>query len=713
MGNNSNSNLSLLSKTSVFSNFIQRVIRFFASLFGLSKHNKTEGVTQVQDIDSNIHIRKYLDSYLNCHKPGFSVFIKGPWGSGKTFFIRHYKCPWKSFKFSCYVSLFGIDSKKEFEFRLWKGIIFSYGILTVLLPTLLIGFFIYKLFNWSLFHNMISFCARWLQWGIVGIIGIFLWNVIKYKLMDILLFRRYIILDDFERTEASCELVFSWISELVEHESCPVILLGNENEIQEKLNFDNIQKVINKYKGSDVSIPDSAKEQAEDNSILCHYKKVKEKVIGKEFYLKENDFIICYALCEQLNLQSVFRQILFEDIENIKWFIKTVLDPLHQKGIGTNYRALQYVMREFDLYFSELNTLVANQKVWKILVPQFFSFMYFKKVHELNASLVFSDEFAKDLFPTFNYTKNEVVNSFREMFPCWFRKWNEKKNILPEYIWSDINAGKYVSTEALRQSINHFLCPSLSLTEKWQTFFNMEDKEFGRLVRDTLRAYRKHSIHSPEEIISIARNVFICLNSLPQLQKFSKRVTEMFNAYISVEKSTLLFARNLKLFKQFYDQKSHIESYFDDMIRSDKNYIEIKNMLLEAVQEVFSHCTTELYKELIEAIQQKAEEFDIWYYADDRIRRDMFSGQNPEELWSVMALLSTEDFNNLLENFKLHIGKVVDANSIAKSEIDFWKTFIHIVNQTKDEWEKQRINLWKRHRINDFCKNITHQLGNP
>lgn len=375
-------------------------------VLGIKKYFKNEGNADVEavmddeaDADENDYIRKYIDSYLKRDKPGFAVFINGPWGSGKTFFINSYKTQIKQ---KIYVSLFGIANKGEFEFRLWKGIIFDnlnyFCVRLKIWIKKLVCNFIYK---WIIFITLticiISVCwwsasdenqvlmilrAKYIfsiiysffklfialfgALSVAATITIFVWKITRFKVMEMLLKNCFIVFDDFERIEIPCNEVLSWINEFVEHVNCPVIILGNENAV-----IENIELKCDKEKINDEKI---------------HYKKIKEKTIGKEFKFKQKDEKVCRILINYLDSSSNLRRTLEN---NMEWFISTVLDPLKKMPYKhqTNYRVLNQCFSDFEYYFNknpiyameDWTKFVASEH-WKDLIVHFISFTYLKKI---------------------------------------------------------------------------------------------------------------------------------------------------------------------------------------------------------------------------------------------------------------------------------------------------------------------------------------------
>jgi hypothetical protein len=153
----------------------------------------------------NEHIAAYLNDYLSRPSPvGFAVLIAGPWGSGKTFFIKDYFSGVDTVR-HLYVSLHGVSTEEELRTRF--------------------VFAAYPLLKSKKF-KAIGSLAR----SAVGVLGfetdLTASDLLEYDQFDVL------VIDDLERALVPLETVFGFLSQLVEQEGRKVILVGSEDVLR-------------------------------------------------------------------------------------------------------------------------------------------------------------------------------------------------------------------------------------------------------------------------------------------------------------------------------------------------------------------------------------------------------------------------------------------------------------------------------------------------
>jgi DNA polymerase III delta prime subunit len=73
-------------------------------------------VNEIENVNflpkDNSVIEKYLEDYIKMKNPGFAVFLCGPWGSGKTWFINQFKKQKGESKF-IHISLYGVATENQ------------------------------------------------------------------------------------------------------------------------------------------------------------------------------------------------------------------------------------------------------------------------------------------------------------------------------------------------------------------------------------------------------------------------------------------------------------------------------------------------------------------------------------------------------------------------------------------------------------------------
>ncbi|MDR0931526.1 MAG: KAP family NTPase [Victivallales bacterium] len=632
--------------------------------------------------NSSDSITKYLDQYLTTKKPGFAVFIDGAWGCGKTYFIKHYKhkneIPKYKFwhwRFRCYVSLFGVSDKKDFDFRIWRGILFPNWWICVLLLIILTVSLIY----WSPpIDTYIS---------ILPAIGLFIWAFAKYYARDLALKIRYLIFDDFERASATPAEVLSYISELVEHENCPVIIIGNQRKINGKKTPD-----------------EQSQEQASDNDVQAQssanqYDRIREKVIGKTFEFKSDETHVVEALVGELEDTSSIRKIISE---NKGGFVPGLLDELKNAvkdgqsqeiavqttksfapdKVQINYRVLRHCFREFDYYFSrkEIETYLENEKVKLPLVWQFFLLKYGIQIcgdkwlecpKEQEAYIAFGKEFLG----------------------------KDKQEILDKKIWGDIQHDRYIPPSSIADSIASFLKPK-NLRDRWRNLLWKDDKEFKDLISGTRKAMRTLEITDPEEILDIAEYSLQLAYSarLVKPEAIQRLATRYIDRVIEAKKINTLS----------YEFSENEQNSFRDMRMADNKHLkaimdEIDKYLKDKLEKNDVFVYKQRYKKILADIEdEKKSEWDEFKYR----KIDLFSGRDPQELLNAIENLSPELFMDRLNCFWNRVCK----KEIKPKEITFWQNFIGLTRELVKKWRENKTNWTKQIIASNRCNRIEKNL---
>ncbi|MGI8277379.1 KAP family NTPase [Bacillus mycoides] len=232
-----------------------------------------------------------IDSILDYIESGiteYAILLNGRWGSGKTYFWE-YVLKEKieaTGKKTIYVSLYGINSIDEISKRIALG---RWGIVQKI--------------NDNKWGGRVTELAK-ATFGILKNVEI---PFVKDTQLPGINFEQFIdftdtvlCFDDLERADISVNEILGYINNFVEHDSIKVIIIGNENEIDEKLNEQNLElKMLTTYfylektkEGKLDNIQSSAKEQITINNVITdklrdlfhkknEYKRIKEKLIGK------------------------------------------------------------------------------------------------------------------------------------------------------------------------------------------------------------------------------------------------------------------------------------------------------------------------------------------------------------------------------------------------------------------------------------------------
>lgn len=240
----------------------------------------------------NNHIKEYLDFYCNNENTtSFAVLLKGKWGCGKTHFIKNYIGTKNNF---LHISLYGLSSFVEIKEK----------IIIELLPLITSK---HSKTAGNIFRTLknLPVIKKWIPADSDDlIIDIFL----KEKNG-----RQVLIFDDIERCDIKIDKLLGYINHLVEFQGQKVVIIANEEAILES---------------------DSSEK----------YRKVKEKLIGKEFFVNSNPGEAINIFLENIKNDSLKKK--SESIQRL-------LLKIFKESKFENLRLIEQALSSFD-YFYEL-----------------------------------------------------------------------------------------------------------------------------------------------------------------------------------------------------------------------------------------------------------------------------------------------------------------------------------------------------------------------
>lgn len=236
----------------------------------------------------------FLDYYLDEHiEAEFAVMLDGPWGAGKTHFIKKYLGQWASRLTTqekpsyLYASLYGVTSTSEITDQFFSQ---AHPILNSKASRLL-GAVASKALN-GFAGTDVNSAAE---------------NRTVLQQMIMRLDGKILVFDDLERCSMSIADVMGFINTYVEHEGLKVIILANEADIPE--------------------------DQRET------YKRQKEKLIGKTIQVKSDPVEVIDKLMDRLRLNAV-REVVARE--------RSVLINTFLASGKTNYRSLRAILHEYE-----------------------------------------------------------------------------------------------------------------------------------------------------------------------------------------------------------------------------------------------------------------------------------------------------------------------------------------------------------------------------
>lgn len=231
----------------------------------------------------NEHILNYCKGFITSDEsPRFAVFIKGPWGCGKTYFINKLIDNLDSNydkKRIVKISLFGVSSADEIDVKIYEALhplLSSNGAKiagTIFKAVLKLGFSV-SIGNEgksvAISPNDFSFS-----------------NSTNHLTDD-----KVIIVDDFERALMPSESILGYFSNLISDSDNRVIFIGNEERVRDRAEFNIIKE---KTIGMEFLIVPDYK-AAIDSFAEEIIKDIKARAIVKNTLLEVNDVLNCSNL---------------------------------------------------------------------------------------------------------------------------------------------------------------------------------------------------------------------------------------------------------------------------------------------------------------------------------------------------------------------------------------------------------------------------------
>lgn len=373
----------------------------------------------------NQHIKEYLDYYCDIkNDTPFAVLLKGKWGCGKTHFIRKYIEDTKSKKI-LHISLYGIDS--------FNGI--KEKIIIELFPL------IPKQYN--IFANNIFRIIKNIQ-----IIRDWVPSDIDELLVDIFLKKNkecVFVFDDLERCNIEIDKLLGYINNFVEFKDQKVILIANEEDLLESKNGDK-------------------------------YRKIKEKLIGKEFCINtsQEDAITLFANGVKDNDLIIF-------LENIK----KILSKIFIQSQHDNLRLIQQALSSFEYFFKSFSSNV--KKDVELFEKMFYEFIII--FIEYKKGNIKSEEFLGE-YPYFlkglnDDKKTHFLDKYDEGLSRWITCFDVK-------ILGKILKGINLSEEEKKELVSNFEKLIGIDQESWQKLwhcYDRSDNEFFENLADVQRKW--------------------------------------------------------------------------------------------------------------------------------------------------------------------------------------------------------------------------------
>jgi hypothetical protein len=181
---------------------------------------------------NSAQLSEVIGNYCQRDQPGYAIMVNGPWGSGKTYFIKSFFGALDTHKM-LFVSLYGVSSTSKIEDQVFSAMIGASDVSEGEIKKA--GDFIGKIFG--------AFGDK-AEGSAIGAFAATAGEALKNKALKNIGPDTILVFDDFERADMSKHQCLSKINEFVEHQKVKVIILCDESKIDDPKYLDYKEKVI-------------------------------------------------------------------------------------------------------------------------------------------------------------------------------------------------------------------------------------------------------------------------------------------------------------------------------------------------------------------------------------------------------------------------------------------------------------------------------------
>lgn len=438
---------------------------------------------------SNQHIEDYLNAYRKMAGCDFAVMITGPWGCGKTYFVKQYlerHCTSDGEKQYLYISLNGITSTAEIDMALFQA---AHPLLGSKLAVTA-G----KVVRASLKAGLkldIDIDRDGKSNGSIKMDPLVGLSLTECKLPSK---GKMLVFDDLERCLMSPGEILGYINAFVESKEAKVLIVGDENHFG--VGVDHNYEVGKESDAQDVNA----------QSAMSKYWVIKEKVVGKTFRLAESIEEIFDDLIIDKELPSTYGTIT-RNKESVIEMFKRVSEETENKKY--NYRALKHCFRDFEYFFKTIDKCYSeNAGFLDQLLQTFIALDYEVQLANISSDDFYSEgssytylELGED---EKNLTRLQVILKRHDIhdFPL-AREFSS--NIFPMELWGMILGNEFVDIEQINEAIRNsifFPKEQLEWVRLWH-WRSLDDDEASTVLQKVRGKIDNHEYTVPEVIAHV------------------------------------------------------------------------------------------------------------------------------------------------------------------------------------------------------------------
>jgi hypothetical protein len=435
----------------------------------------SDGANQEQDLESRVgqneEIQKYLLYYASLkHPPLFAILLKGPWGAGKTWFIKRVIDELEADKKKVlYISLYGITSTQQIQEEFFRQLHPVLGSKSAKFAGILLKGLLKGTVKIDLDHDGKD--------GGSANVSIPDISIPEYMTdTDGVM----LIFDDVERCSIPISDLLGYINYFVEHDEKKVILIGNEDEIFHR-------------------------ETLAGPEAVGHYARIKEKLVGKTFEITSNF---------RDAMQHFIAEISSETNQSI---LEKHLDVIEEVYMQAGYRNLRH-LRQGIMDFVRLMELLSMKSMQKAdlmnhLLSYFLMFSFEVKSGNLRPDDINRNHIGNSLL--LRLTKSEEKTPEVKASEAREKKYstlNWLDPLLPLEVWRSIFSTGLFDFAKINQALGNSSYFANEGQEDWIRLWNaysLEDEELVIVIDAIIDRLRRHEFSKVGELLHVISSLLM------------------------------------------------------------------------------------------------------------------------------------------------------------------------------------------------------------
>ena len=575
----------------------------------------------------NKQIFDFLNEYAKLPSPQYAVLLRGKWGCGKTYFVKHWLAEFdKSDKLPAnensielkpiYVSLFGMREISDIKSAIDRCVNPFFYSKTGKILTIAGRIASKIIFKTELDIDKDGKSETSFS-GALDSLSIFE-NDNKDEVKGV----KFIIFDDLERCQIPMKQLLGFINYFVEHCDCHVVVIGEEKYLDDKTQHD-LLEFKEKIVGREFEIlPDI------EAAIKLF---VDEPMMATDFLSKETGMIqLCFECSATHNLR-LLRQSLLD--------FSSLISALPSNLVENNHEYLRSLLACFIAVYAEYRNIDSH------------AFIVDWENCAVNAYVDTKDEESQKIRNLMGkYNRVNSLNQFEAL----------SSELVPKIV-EHIEKG--ISLASMFEKILSQKSRKLTALERLGSFWDKTNEEFDELFDSLVKELKDGTISEP---VNIGKSVGFLgyFDAMHFRELLEETISDIKNRLLDIYQSCTSLKDLFKCHYSFIQGYNYVRGYDQDKMKT--------KCIMEFIGELFELKKEELPDDMQLALRQLSDEnVDNLAYIDDDSypdhssnyrMRPIFAKENPHQLFDSLCKMSNRGRNAFSQFLASHYEFHVNCN---------------------------------------------------